>query len=134
MQQIKKRSFSMTYWLALGLALFSGQACSEGGGKITLPAKTQMVLAVGQDGNIIVLDANGKPVPKCQLCTQEMEKQFGQHCEKASAKAGICAGLTGVTMQDVSTITILGTHKNPYCKCPVFGGSAYCIPVGCSAR
>lgn len=122
-------------WLALGLTLFSGQACSaETGGKIQLPANTQMVLTVGQDGNVTVLDIKGQPAPPCKLCTQELEKEYGPYCKKAPDKLGLCAGLVGVTVQDVNTATILSTHKNPLCLCSVIDGNAFCLPVGCTTR
>ena len=134
MQSKQKQSRSPVYWLALGLVLFSSQACSEGGGKVTLPDKTQMVLVVGLDGNVTVLDAKGNPAPKCQLCTQELESKYGPYCKDAQAKDNICAGLTGVTVQNVNNITLISSHKNPYCLCRVVGGSAYCLPVGCNSK
>ena len=132
MQQKQSFSRNFLFWSALSLVFFSSPACSDSTAK--LPADTQMVLTIGKDGNVAVLDAKGKPVPKCQLCTQEMEKQYGPYCQKATAKAEICAGLTSVTVQDVKSATILSTHKNPLCTCGVIGGFAYCLPIGCSTR
>ena len=134
MQSKQKRSRGPSLWLVLGLVLFSNQACSEGGGRIALPDKTQMVLAVGQDGSVTVLDPSGKPVSKCQLCTQALEKQFGPYCKEASAKSGVCAGLTGVTVQDINTVTLINTHKNPFCMCSVTHGNGFCLPIGCNTQ
>jgi hypothetical protein len=134
MQFKQKQSRGLILWLALGLVLFSNQACSEGGSRVALPAKTQMVLAVGQDGSVTVLDPGGKPVSKCQLCTRELEKQFGPYCKEASVKSGVCAGLTGVTVQDISAVTLINTHKNPYCMCSVINGNGFCLPVGCNTQ
>lgn len=131
----QQKSRSPIFWLALGLALLSGQACSaETGGKIQLPANTQMVLAVGKDGNVAVLDTKGQPAPSCKLCTQELEKEYGPYCKTAPDKLGLCTGLVGVTVQDVKSATFLSTHKNPLCLCGVIGGDAFCLPIGCSTR
>jgi len=134
MQPIQSKSRNLVFWLALGLAFFSAQACSEGGGKVTLPKDAQIVLTVGQDGNLTVLDTKGMPVPKCQLCTQAQEQKYGPYCKDAPPKSGICAGLTGVTVQKVQPVTFIDTHKNPRCRCTVIGGDAFCIPTGCNTQ
>jgi hypothetical protein len=132
MQQKQSFSRNFLFWSALSLVFFSSPACSDSTAK--LPADTQMVLAIGKDGSVAVLDAKGKPVPKCQLCTRELEKQFGPHCKDATAKVkeGLCGGLTGVSVQDVETITLVSSRKNPLCTCRVSGGIAFCLPVGCN--
>lgn len=131
MQQKQKRSHSIFLWPTLGLALFSGQACSEN--KTQVPADTLMILAVNKEGVVTVLDAAGKPVPKCQLCNQDLAKKYGPHCKEAPPRSGMCTGLTGATMQDISSVTILTSHKNPKCLNFVSNGVAYSIPVGCGS-
>lgn len=119
------------FWSVLSLLFFSNAACSDSTAK--LPADTQMVLAIGKDGSVAVLDAKGKPVPKCQLCTRELETKFGEHCAKATAKdgLGLCGGLVGVSVQDVENITLVRSRKNPLCTCRVSGGIGFCVPAGC---
>ena len=135
MKSVRTRLLSTMLWMALSLALFSNQACSgESAVRPTLPEKSQMNLVVGADGKLTVLDAKGAPVPKCRLCSREMEEKYGQFCTKAPADAGICAGLTGVTVQSIQPVTFIDTHKNPLCRCSVIGGDAYCVPTGCNIR
>lgn len=133
--KVQHQSRSLVYWLAMGLALFSAQACSgDVGSKVGLPPGTEMVLAVGKDGSITVLDAKAAQIPKCTLCTPDLEKKLGAQCKDAPASTKVCPGLSGVSVQNVSEVTFLGTHKNPCYKCAIIRGAPYCVEVTCPSQ
>jgi hypothetical protein len=135
MQVPQQKPRSLLFWLALGLTVFSTQACSgDAGGKIKLPAGTEMVLTVDKEGKVTLLDAKGATVPKCQFCTPELEKKHGAQCKDAPSTAGICPGLSGVAVQEVSNVTFVSTHKNPCYKCGVIRGVPYCVEVTCPTQ
>lgn len=122
----------------LGISL---QACAingedkkppEDNRQITVPKDTQMVLFINKDNRMIVLDSAGKPIESCNLCTESLEQKYGAHCEKAPEETNICSSLTKATVQDIQTITILSSHKNPHCRTIKSNGDFYTVPKGCN--
>lgn len=115
--------------LVLSLMLISTEACSEGdksggyqpeGPKTTgskssfpLPEGTKAVITIGPNLELNFLDANGKPLPRCMICTEELESKYGPKCEKSPEP--ICKSLLGVNVRNVEGITALKTTGSPAC-------------------
>jgi hypothetical protein len=78
----------------------------------TVQYKTQDRAAANM-GAIGILDEKGKPVASCKLCDPQQERKFGSQCRDAKPKDGICRGVTGATVQKVTSLVILQTRRNP---------------------
>jgi hypothetical protein len=42
-------------------------------------------LVFDEEGKVTVMGRDGKPLPACQICTPELQKQWGPRCEKATS-------------------------------------------------
>jgi hypothetical protein len=90
---------------------------------------------VSSDGKFQLLSRDGRPLPRCQFCTEELEKEFGKGCVQDKHKSGklnppLCVGGTFTT---VDQIAVVRTRVNPYCFVfyqfgQAFQGPCYCYP------
>ncbi len=90
---------------------------------------------VSPDGKFQLLSRDGRPLPRCQLCTEELEKEFGKGCVQDKASSGklnppLCVVGTFTT---VDQIAVIRTRSNPYCFVfyqfgQAFQGPCYCYP------
>lgn len=87
------------------------------------PSGTEIAFYLDNSGAITTTSASG-PLIACQLCTEQLEKKYGDKCinlRPGELSPDLCAGLSDVTINDVKTITIVRSHKNPRCV-TVIGG------------
>ena len=106
------------------------QDVSPGGNVVSIPASAEAVLAIDLNGKAVILDKQGKHIPACQVCNEKMEEIYGSHCEQADQR-NICGALTKATVQEVETITLIRSHKNPTCMSVILGGRLYSVPIPC---
>lgn len=115
----------------VSLLLLSLNACSntpQPTGVITVPESTAVVIAVDKDNKpLTILDSKGAPLPHCELCTPELETKYGPKCAQAP-KDTICESLTGATVHDIRSVTVLHSRVNPYCYtvCDISGCTQTC--------
>ncbi len=97
-------------------------------------------VTVNSDGRFQLLDADGKMLPRCQLCNEKLQEKFGKGCEKLLKESKdvkldppLCKGILNATLTSVDQILVLRTHVNPYCFVYYLDGQAiqgpcYCYP------
>jgi hypothetical protein len=94
---------------------------------------------VSSDGKFQLRGADGKPLPRCQLCDEKLRERFGRSCEKLKDSKDVhldpplCAGSSNATLNSVDQILVIRTHVNPYCFIYYLNGQAiqgpcYCYP------
>lgn len=121
---------AITMWIILGL---SGQACAMDPkhqeepllkGQIAVPDGTQIALFIGKNGEITGIFDNAGPYEQCRLCSPELAKKFGGHCDELAenrtknyrgTEPPLCGALTRSTLNNVYIYTLLQSHKNPDC-------------------
>jgi len=115
----------------LGGRLLAGLAISLllGGCSVPQDAVAQTAgLRVTPDGKFQLLSADGKPLPRCQLCTGELEQRYGKGCLKAKEMRldpPLCTGTVNATVTSVDQILVLQTKWNPTCITFYFMGQLY---------
>lgn len=100
--------------------------------KVIFPKGAQVGIFLDKKGQITLLDEKGKEVEECQLCTKELEKKYESFCRKAPPDVNLCDGLVDVTVQEMDSIIILRSHKNPHCITFKLNGKTYTIPNPCT--
>ncbi|MDH5694377.1 MAG: hypothetical protein OEZ47_14875 [Gammaproteobacteria bacterium] len=96
-----------------------------------LPADTKSALILDNSNGLSLMDPDGNKLTPCNLCTTDMEAQYGAHCENAPSTVRLCEGLTKSTVQDVQTITLIKSHKNPHCIFWELNGVWFSWPSPC---
>jgi hypothetical protein len=114
-------------WM-LGLALLSsGCAYSQQNPQqmsLTIPGNTRMIILVNSEAEVSVVDVNGRTIPTCQLCTEDLEKRYGLQCKNTPAEIRICQSLTGATLSKVNSIEIFRSRYNRTCITEIVAGQA----------
>lgn len=109
------------------------------------PHNATAAIVFDDKGRAIVVNKEGRVVPACQVCTPELERQYGPQCSKAAQAtdatmppkgqprqaptgapvAPICNRLFGTTVQGVKPISVL-RHTGSECMTFFFdnGGHA----------
>lgn len=72
-----------------------------------LPSDTQAIVAITSDGRMELRDAEGGPLPKCQICTPELEKRYGDSCKDVPAEAQVCGSLPPMQVRKMINLNIL---------------------------
>lgn len=72
-----------------------------------LPANTQAIVAITSDGRFELRDPTGRPLPKCRICTPELEKEYGKNCKKAAPDAKVCGKLPAMQVRELITLPVL---------------------------
>jgi hypothetical protein len=90
----------------------------------------QLIVNVTPEGKFQVLSKDGRPLTRCQFCTEEMQKQFGKDCKKAGKiDPPICASTAGAaTLHSVDQFTVITSSGSPACATLVIGGISYQVP------
>lgn len=122
--------------VSAGLAILVsvGSACAAEP-KVIISDETQVVIQLQSNGDLIITDAKGNRAQECRLCSPDLAREYGNHCEKLDqdrSEVPICGSLTQATVRAVETLTILSSHKNPPCKTYIWGGNRYVVPAGCA--
>jgi hypothetical protein len=121
-------------WSVFGATFLFSAACQsvdKGHAEVRLPPNSKLGIVIGEDSNLTVYDREGNRAVACNLCSAEMEQKFGPYCEKAPPDANLCDAVTTATVQDVDSVVIMKSHKNPHCVTIKVGGSYYSYPSPC---
>lgn len=172
--RIVRHYYSMMAAVAVVALILPIQACvssddstqpPKGTKQIYVPADAGVVLAISEDGRTraFAFDKDGKQLPgmQCQMCTPELEKDYGKDCEKiqtltllsnmpkdltdissqrkklkemTGGVTPVCAGLVRKVLIDHRSSTLLRTHGSHQCwyYLEQDGRVVYEIPWGCS--
>ncbi len=134
MKQLAKWKHPLVHVGVFGSMLLFSTACQsidKGHPEVRLPANSKLGIVIGEDSKLTVYDKDGNPATACKLCTPELEEKFGPYCGKATPENNICDSLTTSTVQDVDTVVIMKSHKNPYCLTIKVSGTLYSYPSPC---
>jgi hypothetical protein len=90
---------------------------------------------VTPDGRFMLQDANGRPLPQCQLCDANLEQKYGKACKgaPASIEPPLCQGASMATLNNLDQVLVIRTHVNPYCYVFYQAGKMYQGPCYCYA-
>jgi hypothetical protein len=113
------------------LFVLSSSGCSAQ----TYPKDGTVTIQVMKDGTAKVL-ANGKEVPACKLCTDEVCGKIDPSDKEAIHKltaAGYCTALVNATsLSPHLDLSVMQTRVNPYCRTVTINGvphqMCYCAP------
>lgn len=153
MAEGKSKSKSMIVWLVIALlviviavvALLSRKSDDKNGPKedptVNEGASEEGTLTVIVDGREFTISFGEKPVvtdnkaalpvPPCQLCTKELEKNYGKGCKRAPEDVNICTPLVNTTLEQIDTIMIIASHGSPTCQTYNINGYFFVLPPGC---
>ena len=103
--------------------------------------KAVVLIGIGEDGSITsVRNAAGEELDTCNLCTADAEDP---HCDRRRkmdeelirkgepAKYNLCGSLTRGTVNRITPITVIQSHKNPDCIVVKSDGTTRVAPRGC---
>lgn len=133
--------------LCSAMLSFSIQGCA-GPLTIAIPEYTAMVVLFDAEGKPTFLDREGRPLPPCKFCGDELEGKFGPGCKKAKVcnadleqefgpgcenskeYVNFCPGSLTTQVQELTTIGLL-RHKGSGCYNASTGGynSAKCYEL-----
>ncbi|MCI0563860.1 MAG: hypothetical protein MN733_35755 [Nitrososphaera sp.] len=97
---------------ALVLLTFVLSACTERVPPSPI-ANANLVIALTEEEEFLVLDRDGTPLSKCELCSDDLERKYGKNCGEAP-RGLICKGLAGGTVTKVDSFFIFRS-KGSYC-------------------
>lgn len=152
----KDKKTSLFYTVVFVLITVSTTACAGKPVMVPIDRNAKLVIAVDKNGEVIQINGISKEgkvekVGKCALCSQDLAKKFGGHCEalikdkklrhkvfarkfgKKDANLPICSGTTRATITGLSSINLLVTHKNPHCIIKIKDGDeiVFVYPPDC---
>lgn len=121
---------------ALLAALCGGYADADDG-KDSRHEARGFAIHINQAGELErVVSETGEEFVQCQLCGAELAEKYGETCKDAPAEARICKGLTNATVNDIDSIFVFTSHRNPDCILIKRSGSGskvlWAWPPGCA--
>lgn len=115
------------------LLLFATYGCDQPPSP-GLPQGAKAGILLMKDNNLSVVDGTGEPVPRCQLCTKDLQETYGPKCERATGiSPPICRSVTGGIVEDIDCISVVTSSQSPgTCTiCKYISGEKVCWQVKC---
>lgn len=99
-----------------------------------LPSDTLAIVVFTSDGRVELKDAKGDMLPRCQICTPELEKKYGDSCKQAPPKAQICGSLPPMQVREMINLNVLHLKGSDCWFSWPLGNWIYWWPEGCTPK